>query len=575
MITTSSNVTCIEKELESLLVFRHGLTDESNRLSTWTGVECCAWQGVGCDRRNGHVVKLDLRSPLFFIDTYTLNTSNWLQGKVSPSLLNLKHLRYLDLSMNNFSAQNIPEFFGSFKYLEYLNLSYSGFIGVVPPHLGNLSRLQYLDLKQNEFLVNSFKVSLPYDVSLMVNDLRWVSLLSSLKHLDFSGITIGNHIDWFHPVNMLPSLLTLNLGLCNIIIPSIKFINFTSLNTLDLSSNGINSTIPVWLLNLTRLVHLDLHNNSFYGRIPDSIVTLSSLSFIDLSSNRFNTSMPGLFWNFSSLVSLDLSYNAFHGPVPADVKLCNLSVLNLSGNEFEGDFPSLIGNMSSDCLHNSLKNLILGGNQFKGSIPNKLGEFKKLEKLFLLGNRLSGPIPPSLGGLSSLKEIALDGNRLNGTIPESFGQLSMLGYLSVPDNQLSGSVPESIGQLSMLQNLYLKNNSLVGFVSEIHFTKLNILTYLSLSYNSLTLNVSSHWVPPFQLRYFDARSCNIGPQFPNWLQTQTHLGVLAISNSSIRDRIPDWFENISSTITYLDLSNNQISGKLPRFNGSGIKLLTG
>ncbi|KAI7725329.1 hypothetical protein M8C21_029677, partial [Ambrosia artemisiifolia] len=45
-----------------------------------------------------------------------------------------------------------------------------------------------------------------------------------------------------------------------------------------------------------------------------------------------------------------------------------------------------------------------------------------------------------------------------------------------------------------------------------------------------------------------------------------HLQRLNLSNSSIRDTIPEWFENIMSHIGYLDLSNNQISGKLPRFD---------
>ncbi|KAI3801725.1 hypothetical protein L1987_29838 [Smallanthus sonchifolius] len=65
---------------------------------------------------------------------------------------------------------------------------------------------------------------------------------------------------------------------------------------------------------------------------------------------------------------------------------------------------------------------------------------------------------------------------------------------------------------------------------------------------------------------FYASACNIGPHFPNWLQTQTNLQNLDLSNSSIRDTIPEWFENILSHIVDLDLSNNQIGGKLPLFH---------
>nr|XP_043633233.1 receptor-like protein EIX1 [Erigeron canadensis] len=625
MIMASSNVTCIQGERQSLLVFRRGLADESNRLSTWTGSECCEWQGVGCDRKNGHVVKLDLRSPSSFMDYYiSSSTSTSLKGKVSPSLLDLKYLRYLDLSMNNFSGQNIPEFFGSFKYLEYLNLSYSGFSGVVPPHLGNLSRLQYLDLNlQHRYDM----VPLPYDVSLMVkNDLQWVSLLSSLKHLDLSGIKIGNHIDWFHPVNMLPSLLTLNLASCDIHISSIKFINFTYLNSLDLSSNGINSTIPVWLSNLTSLVHLNLDYNNFHGPIPNSIATLSSLSYIRLSSNHLSGPIPPSLGNLSSLRVLSLYGNQLSGSIPESIgQLSMLEILYLYENQLSGSIPESIGQLSkleilflfnnrlSGSIPESigqlsmLEYLDLVGNRLSGSIPESIGQLSMLEYLDLVGNRLSGSIPESIGQLSMLEYLDLVGNRLSGSIPESIGQLSMLEYLDLSDNQLSGSIPESIGQLSVLENLdlsgnrlsgslpesigqlsmleilylfgnrlsgsiptsigqlsnlielFVSNNSLVGVVSEHHFTKLRNLNRLWLYDNSLMLNVSTHWIPPFQLESFSARSCYIGPQFPNWLQTQTNLEVLGLSNSGIRDTIPEWYENITSHLQGLDLSHNQIS----------------
>ncbi|KAK1412636.1 hypothetical protein QVD17_34039 [Tagetes erecta] len=463
IITSSSNVTCIKSERQSLLVFKNALTRTNNRLSTWTGIECCEWHGVECDR-NGHVVKLDLRTR-GSLETIKFK---WLTGEFSPSLQNLKHLRYLDVSMNGFTS-NIPKFLGSFERLEYLNLSGSSLGGVVPHHLGNLSRLQYLDLT-----IQILPLEHAFDKEPILDDMRWVSSLTSLRHLDLTGMNIGEHVDWFNPVNMLSSLLTLNLGASNINIPSIKYVNFTSLNTLGLSSNSINSNVPMWLSNLTALTHLDLSFTDLRGQIPDYIGTFNALSFLDLSVNHFENSIPDVLCNLSNLVHLDLSVNKLSGP-----------------------------------------------------IPSMLGLILKLEDLSLQFNKLSGNISTSLGQLSNLKQLDLSGN------------------------------------------------SFAGVLSEAHFAKVKKLNYLDLSRTSLVLNITSQWTDPFQLQTFYASSCNVVQRFPYWLQTQTKLQRLDISNSSIIDTIPDWFENISSNILELDLSKNQIGGKMPRFHVDSSKHING
>ncbi|KAF2316410.1 hypothetical protein GH714_041751 [Hevea brasiliensis] len=120
----SFNAGCIESEREALLQFKHGLKDPSNRLSSWDrDADCCEWPGVICDNLTNHVLELHLRT-LSVDEYYAFNASGhyyeyWekstFRGKIGQSLVNLKHLKYLDLSNNNFEGIHIPKFLGSMK----------------------------------------------------------------------------------------------------------------------------------------------------------------------------------------------------------------------------------------------------------------------------------------------------------------------------------------------------------------------------------------------------------------------------------------------------------------------------
>ena len=148
---SSVNIGCIESEKQALLIFKQHLVDPANRLVSWVHDEdCCRWDGVVCDDVTGHVLQLQLRHPTLDYEAtdveYFANERIKLGGKINHSLLNLKHLSYLDLSNNNFEGNEIPKFFGSMGRLRYLNLSHSVFGGLIPSQLGNLSNLQYLNL---------------------------------------------------------------------------------------------------------------------------------------------------------------------------------------------------------------------------------------------------------------------------------------------------------------------------------------------------------------------------------------------------------------------------------------------
>ncbi|CAL5430549.1 unnamed protein product [Camellia sinensis] len=556
--STNPNVSCIASEREALIEFKGKLKDDANRLSTWVGKDCCLWKGVGCSWKTGHVVKLDLRNPIPF-DSYKGDfiqhsanfDKNRLGGEISTSSLILNHLSYIDLSMNNFSDMQFPEFLGSMKSLRYLDLSWSQFFsGMIPHHLGNLSRLQYLNLSNNA-LVGPIPDTLGRLISLTV--------------LDFSFNDFDNSM--LHCLSNLSSLVHMDIGSNNFnsLIPD-ALGRSTALTFLDLSDNNFDNSMLCSLCNLTGLVHLDLGFNNLHGSIPYCFGKLPSISVLKLDYNSFQDPIPSEIGNMTQLTELHFTRNKFKGEIPNSMwwNLCNLRVLDLSNNKFKGEIPNsmqnlcnlcildlsynkLSGNLSTlvspfGCIHNNLKVLELKINMFTGHLPNHFREFKNLEYL------------------------DISKNSFYGLLPSSIGRLSYLRVLNTRNNQLNGSIPNSLGQLSKLEKLDLSNNSFVGMVSELHFAKLKRLNELYLSPNSLlVLNVSSQWVPPFQLPSILMASIKVGPQFPLWLKTQKNVRDLVMSNASISDTIPYWFHNIFYGIRFLDLSNNQISGKVPIF----------
>ncbi|KAJ0978431.1 hypothetical protein J5N97_013905 [Dioscorea zingiberensis] len=528
MITTAATITanshdgtsyCIKAERDALLTFKAGIIDKKNRLSSWDkriNLDCCYWSGVRCDNNIGHVTHLDLQNRQRQ-ENYFEGCDEWdLRGDMSPSLLGLKHLQYLDLSGICFDVGRIPKFLGSLENLLYLDLSYSNFSGVIPHELGNLTKLQYLDLS---YMINY----------IMVDDAEWLSGLSSLRTLILDRVNLSTVSNIMQSLNKLPYIKKVSLSDCQLksLPQSFSHLNFTSLAIMDIRENNFenaNISIPEWLFRISSLRELYMTYCGLTGTIPSSVRNATSLEYLDLSHNE-----------------------QMFGVMPREFgDLCNLHFLILDDTFLE-------------------QNLEDFKDAFSGCIKRSLNHFS------FSHSKLAGPLPDWLGDLKNLNFLDLFHNALYGSIPSFMGRLSRLQHLDLGENTLNSSITESLGQLTELSRLYLDGNSFnySSVITEAHLANLTSLKYISLSGSNLVLNLSVGWLPGFQAEWIYLDYCYLGPKFPVWLSNQVNLSSLVISSAGIEDFLPSWFWNITYTMSFLDLSQNAIKGKLPyrlRFN---------
>ncbi|KAL6658958.1 hypothetical protein ACP70R_002998 [Stipagrostis hirtigluma subsp. patula] len=505
---------CIPAERAALLSFKKGIaSDSSNRLASWRGQDCCRWRGVRCSNETSHVLELRLRNGNRSPGSGGCDDVNALFGEISPSLLSLEQLEHMDFSMNCLKGRReaIPSFLGAMKNLRYLNLSGIPFNGEVPPQLGNLSRLQYLDLGTQDLGSNLYSA-----------DITWLTNLHSLEYLSMRQVNLSRISDWPHMLNRNPSLRVIHLQSCSLgsANQSLPRLNLTKLEKLDLSGNSFYHEIAsCWFWKATSLKYLDLAYNRLFGQFADALGNMASLQVLDLSYNFNNLVMKGNFKN-----------------------LCSLEILDLTYNGMKEDITLLLKSLPQ-CAWDTLQELHLSSNNFTGTLPNMIGSFTSLTALDMSSNNLTGNLPPEFWHLSGL--ITLD----------------------ISDNHLSGIVPAKLGAFTNLTSLDLRNNNLSGVIMEEHFGGLISLRNIDLSSNNLKVVVGTNWLPLFSLKVAVFASCQMGPLFPAWLQRQLEITKLDISRTGLADKIPDWFWPTFSQATYIDISDNQLSGSLPAHLG--------
>ncbi|XP_061347793.1 receptor-like protein EIX2 [Gastrolobium bilobum] len=556
--TCSSKIQCNEKDKEGLLNFKQGVEDPSGKLSSWsTEQDCCNWKGVKCDNITSRVTELSLPCSTT-LPTYSdkVDKSHCLTGSIHISLLQFQSLHSLDLHNNDFLAIQ-------FDSQNCHNLSVE--------YCVNSSALEYLDLSSN--------------YALAIDNLQWLSRISSLKRLQLSGIDLRKETYWLQSVTtMLPSLSELYLRSCqlNNLSPSLQYANFTALQILDLRGNKFDSELPKWLFNLSGIFNIDLSSSVLRGQLPKALLNLRHLESLGLEKNHFNGPIPDWLGQFEHLQYLDLVKNNFSGSIPVSLgNLSSLVFLGVGRNQLTGivsernfaklsklkylsiySLPPLIFDFDSHWIPPfQLQQLIFG---FAGSeLPVWLYTQRSIDTLKIVHSSFEAP-GDFWNFVSRITFLDLERNSIDGNLSKV---LLNSTYINLSSNDLKGSLPQLSSNVAVLD---IASNSLSGSISPLLCDRKRLLNgesnlvYLDLSDNRLSGGLTNCWHNWKSLVHINLGSNNLTGKIPRSMGLLSDLTTLHLHENNLYGEIPPSLQNCHSLLIF-NVRENNFSGNIPKW----------
>jgi hypothetical protein len=218
-------------------------------------------------------------------------------------------------------------------------------------------------------------------------------------------------------------------------------------------------------------------------------------------------------------------------------------------------FPLSIGNLPylESLFFDHLPNLY-------GPIPiEPISKLLKLRTLTVSSTGMSGPIPNFPAQMKHLYNLDLSSNHFSGTLPHSLYKLPKLGSIFFYNNSLTGSIPPSYGYFNNknLPSLLLSHNQLSGRLP-ISLERLNT-TVIELSYNKFEGDASMLFGSNKATREIHL-SQNLFTFDLGKVELSKTMTTLDVSHNQIYGKLPVGIENILS----LNVSYNKLCGKIPK-----------
>ncbi|XP_076932433.1 receptor kinase-like protein Xa21 [Bidens hawaiensis] len=318
---------------------------------------------------------------------------------------------------------------------------------------------------------------------------------------------------------------------------------------LNLEDMGLVGSLSPYIGNMSFLGYIVLDNNQFQGSIPPEIGYLYRLQVLSLSNNSFTGEIPANMSSWPKLTFLSLRFNKLSGKIPNTFSsLLKISSLTFAKNNLTGGIPPSLSNLTS------LVSLSLSFCPLGGSIPDSFNKLKNLRRIGLGENGLVGAFPSFLYNLSMLEILSFPENQLQGSLPSNLClRQPHLTRIELNSNHFNGFLPPSISNCSKLYTLDVAHNDFKGGIA-IDFGKLQNLSFLSLGFNN-----------------FGSKGLDDMNFFPS-LSNCSNLKVINLPMNKFGGVLPNSLGNLSSTLSYLQMTSNYITGSIPSSIGNLIGL---